>query len=68
MRAFSRRPLYLQLCDLMVDRIATNAWKPGSALQNEGELAREFGVSPGTVRKALERLEKIRLLARFQRP
>jgi GntR family transcriptional regulator len=66
MPAFSRRPLYLQLCDLMADRIATKAWKPGSALPKEVDLAREFGVSPGTLRKALERLEQIRLITRRQ--
>jgi GntR family transcriptional regulator len=66
MPAFSRRPLYLQLCDVMADRIATRAWTPGSALPNEGDLAREFGVSSGTVRKALERLEQIRLITRRQ--
>src|SRR5512145_2011980 len=66
MPAFARRPLYLQLCDVMADRIATRAWKPGSALPNEGDLGREFGVSPGTVRKALERLEQMRLITRRQ--
>ena len=66
MPAFSKRPLYLQLCDVMADRIATRAWNPGSALPNEGDLAREFGVSSGTVRKALERLERIRLITRRQ--
>jgi GntR family transcriptional regulator len=66
MSGFSRRPLYLQLCHVMADRIATSAWKPGSALPNEGDLAREFGVSPGTVRKALERLEQVRLITRQQ--
>jgi len=66
MPAFSRRPLYLQLCDVMAERIATRAWKPGSALPNEGDLAREFGVSSGTVRKALERLEQTRLITRRQ--
>ena len=66
MPAFSRRPLYLQLCDLMTDRIATRAWKPGCVLPNEGDLAREFGVSSGTVRKALERLEEVRLITRRQ--
>jgi GntR family transcriptional regulator len=50
----------------MADRIATRAWKPGFALPNEGDLAREFGVSPGTVRKALERLEQVRLITRRQ--
>lgn len=66
MPVFSRRPLYLQLCDLMADRIATGAWKPGTPLPNEGDLAREFGVSSGTARKALERLEQVRLITRRQ--
>jgi GntR family transcriptional regulator len=50
----------------MADRVATRAWKPGSVLPNEGDLAREFGVSPGTARKALERLEQMRLISRRQ--
>src|SRR5262249_11342169 len=66
MPAFSRRPLYLQLCDVMADRIATRAWRPGNALPNEGDLAREFGVSAGTVRKALERLDQTGLITRRQ--
>lgn len=66
MPTFLRRPLYLQLCDLMADRIAAKAWKPGGALPNEGDLAREFGVSPGTVRKALEQLEQMRVIVRRQ--
>jgi GntR family transcriptional regulator len=66
MPTFSRRPLYLQLCDLIRDRIATRVWMAGTALPNEGDLAREFGVSPGTVRKALERLEEMRLITRRQ--
>src|SRR5262245_15504483 len=60
----SRPPVYLRLCDVLAGRIATGAWKPGSVLPNEGDLAREFGVSPGTVRKALERLEQIHLITR----
>jgi GntR family transcriptional regulator len=66
MPTFSRRPLYLQLCDVMADRIATKAWRPGSALPNEADLGREFGVSPGTARKALERLEQTGLITRRQ--
>jgi GntR family transcriptional regulator len=50
----------------MADRIASSEWKPGSALPNEGDLAREFSVSPGTVRKALEGLEQMRLITRRQ--
>jgi GntR family transcriptional regulator len=63
---FSIRPLYLQLRDALTERIATGAWKPGAAIPNEGDLAREFGVSPGTMRKALDLLESARLVTRRQ--
>src|SRR5438477_9175119 len=62
----SSRPLYLQLRDALAKRIATGEWKPHSAIPNEGDLAREFGVSPGTMRKALDLLESQRLVTRRQ--
>ena len=51
--SFSTRPLYLQLRDALAERIATRQWQPGTCIPNEHELAREFGVSTGTMRKAL---------------
>ena len=62
----SRRPLYAQVCDLLAERIASGIWKPGSTLPNEQDLAREIGVSPGTLRKALDMLELNRLIERHQ--
>lgn len=62
----STRPLYLQLRDALAERIASGEWQPGALMPNEGELAREFGVSPGTIRKALEILERERVLTRRQ--
>ena len=47
------RPLYLQVRDAMSARIAAGEWVPGSMIPNEGKLATEYGVSPGTMRKAL---------------
>ena len=64
--SFSTRPIYLQLRDALVERIATGAWKPGRAVPSEIDLAREFGVSPGTMRKALCRMESEHLLSRQQ--
>lgn len=61
-----KRALYLQVRDVLVERIAAGAWKPGAAIPNEVELAREFGVSPGTMRKALDLMEAMRLLTRRQ--
>ena len=62
----SRRPLYLQVRDLLTERIARGTWKAGSHIPNEMDLAREVGVSSGTVRKALEVMETQRLITRRQ--
>src|SRR5215510_9620939 len=64
--AFSRRPLYLQVRDVLAARIAAGQWKPGVTIPNENDLARELGVSSGTMRKALEFMEGERLLTRRQ--
>ena len=63
---FSNRPLYLQLRDALAERIASGEWKPSAAIPNESDLAREFGVSAGTMRKALDLMEAERLLTRRQ--
>jgi GntR family transcriptional regulator len=63
---FSKKPLYLQLRDVLAERITGGVWKPGDAIPNESELAREFGVSAGTMRKALDLMEAERILSRRQ--
>ncbi len=63
---FSTRPLYLQVKDMLVQRIAVGAWKAGAAIPNEIELSRELGISVGTVRKALDEMESERLICRRQ--
>jgi len=65
-KPFSTRPLYLQVRDALAGRIAMGEWKPNAAIPNEGDLAREFGVSSGTMRKALDLMEGERLLTRRQ--
>ncbi|HJZ44693.1 MAG TPA: GntR family transcriptional regulator [Hyphomicrobiaceae bacterium] len=62
----STKPLYVQVRDALTERIATGAWKPGVAILNEADLARELGVSPGTMRKALDIMEHERLVTRRQ--
>jgi GntR family transcriptional regulator len=64
--ALAREPLYLQVCELLTRQIAGGVWQPNATLPNELELARELGVSSGTVRKALEKLEADRLVVRRQ--
>jgi len=65
-RPFAIRPLYLQLRDVLAERVASGQLKPGTALPNETDLAREFGVSAGTMRKALAVLEAEHLVTRRQ--
>ncbi len=60
------RPLYGQLRDALAERIASGEWKPNAALPSESDLAREFGVSPGTMRKALDLLKNEHLITRRQ--
>lgn len=59
-------PLYLQIGELLRERIRSRGWVEGQALPNEGELAREYGVSVGTMRKALEQVEAIGWISRRQ--
>lgn len=66
MSALSARPLYLQVRDVLAERIASREWTSSSAVPNEMILAREMGVSPGTMRKALELLESEGLVTRRQ--
>jgi GntR family transcriptional regulator len=63
---FLIKPLYLQVRDAMIERIAKREWKPGGAIPNEGDLAREYRISTGTMRKALDLLEAGRVVTRQQ--
>lgn len=60
------RPLYLQVRDVLVQRITVGQWKPGGTLPNETLLAQQLGISIGTVRKALDLMELERIVTRRQ--
>lgn len=50
------RPLHAQVSDLIRARIDAGVWPPHYKLRAEPELAAEFGVSRGTLRRALQTL------------
>jgi GntR family transcriptional regulator len=60
------RPLYRQVYDILVRKVAEGVWRPGTALPSEQSLAREMGVSQGTMRKVLDALTAEKLLERRQ--
>jgi GntR family transcriptional regulator len=62
----TRHALFLQVYNSLAQRIASGGWTPGQALPNEIDLARDFGVSAGTIRKALDLLQDHRLIERHQ--
>ena len=63
---FDKTPLYEQVGDVVRKQILAGMWKINTALPPEGDIARDFGVSAGTMRKALDMLEAEGLLVRIQ--
>jgi GntR family transcriptional regulator len=59
-------PLYRQVREIVLQRIARGDWQPGTLLPAEPKLGLELGVSPGTVRKALDELAAENLVVRQQ--
>jgi GntR family transcriptional regulator len=59
-------PLYKEIAAQMRDALAGGEWKPGEAIPAERKLSTRFGVSIGTVRKAIDELVLANLLIRQQ--
>ncbi|MDR0735322.1 MAG: GntR family transcriptional regulator [Zoogloeaceae bacterium] len=59
-------PLYRQIKTLMMDALGAGEWEPGALIPSEAELAARFGVSQGTVRKAIDEMSSENLLVRRQ--
>lgn len=59
-------PLYAQVQALLERGLEHAEWKPGDAIPSELELAARFGVSQGTVRKAIDALAAAHRVVRRQ--
>ena len=60
------QPLYVQTKALLENALEAGEWPPGTAIPAEVALAARFGVSQGTVRKAIGALAEENLLVRRQ--
>ncbi len=60
------QPLYRQTEVLLTQALKAGEWPPGGLIPSEQELALRFGVSQGTIRKAIESLRADKLLVRRQ--
>jgi len=59
-------PLYLKLAADLRDGILSKRWNPGDTLPSEPELCRQYGISRGTVVRAIEMLIQEGLVQRRQ--
>lgn len=62
----SPMPVYQQIADDIVSRIAQEEWSIGGKLPSEHDLSEEYGASRVTVRQALARLENDGLIDKQQ--
>jgi GntR family transcriptional regulator len=62
----SFQPLYRQIKALLTQSLIAGEWGPGAAIPSEMELAARFGVSQGTVRKAIDELAAENIVVRRQ--
>ena len=60
------RPLYRQVKDVLIGRIASGLWRAGEAIPSEFEIAADLATSQGTVRKALDEMAAENLVVRRQ--
>ena len=59
-------PLYRQIKALITRGLQSGEWRPGEVIPSEVDLAARFGVSQGTVRRAVDELAAENLLVRRQ--
>ncbi len=59
-------PLYMQIKDFLVERIAKGEWAPGDIIPSEMQISQHLNVSQGTVRKAITELVERNVLVRRQ--
>ena len=62
----SFQPLYQQIKGLLTQRLESGEWRPGESIPSEQDLAAQFSVSQGTVRKAIDELAGENLVVRRQ--
>ena len=62
----ANNPLYKEVKIRLTHSLASGAWKPGEAIPSESRLAKQFDVSIGTVRKAIDELVAEKILVRQQ--
>ena len=61
-----RSPVYYRLQKILLNKIESGQWEPGALIPTEREMVKEYGVSTGTVKKAVLNLVQDGFLYRIQ--
>jgi len=64
--SLNSHPLYKEVKNRITRSLIAGEWKPGAAIPSEGRLAAHFGVSVGTIRKAIDELVAEKIVVRQQ--
>ncbi len=62
----SYKPIYLQICDLIREKINSGKLSPGSRVWSENDIVEQFQVSRNTAQKAIEILVNEGIVSRVQ--
>lgn len=58
----NNRPIYLQIMDEVKLLIVSGTLEPGSKMESVRDMAQKFGVNPNTMQRALQELEREKLV------
>ncbi len=56
------RPIYIQLVEILQNKIIAGEYKPGEKLPSVRDFAQEAGVNPNTMQRAFANLEQMGLI------
>lgn len=62
----TNRPIYLQIAEIIEQRICSGMYGPGERIPSVRELAQEAGVNPNTMQRALQELERKEIIITFR--
>ncbi len=62
--AFQHVPKYFRIQQDLLENIRTKRWEPGATIPSEADLCAQYQVSRGTIRRALDELDRQGLISR----
>lgn len=62
--AFQHVPKYFRIQQDLLENIRTKRWEPGTTIPSEADLCAQYQVSRGTIRRALDELDRQGLISR----